>query len=162
MEHGVDVYAAEDGVVSWSFDGKFDRCPAPAEPDCREPSGPLAPGRRDGTTVCTPLGPFCRDGRGECFWCFAGGNVVVVLHERPDVFATRYDHFKKGSILVKPGEKVKKGQKLGEVGSAGRSTAPHLHFEVWGKTFYDPVDPWLGPCSPARGRSLWNRQPKPY
>ena len=39
-------------------------------------------------------------------------------------------HFHEGSILVKPGERVSVGQKLAEVGHAGNSTAPHLHFQL--------------------------------
>jgi murein DD-endopeptidase MepM/ murein hydrolase activator NlpD len=110
--------------------------------------------------VCTELGPYCQDGRGECYWCFAGGNVVVIRHRNTSgVFATRYDHFRKDSIVVKPGDMVKAGDKLGLVGSAGNSTRPHLHFEVWGKTYYDPVEPFAGECGPNRDTPLWARDP---
>ncbi len=41
---------------------------------------------------------------------------------------TRYGHLSK--ILVKEGQMVSRGEKIGEVGSTGKSTGPHLHYEV--------------------------------
>lgn len=54
------------------------------------------------------------------------GNMVEVDHGNDLV--TRYAHASK--LLVKKGDLVKRGRKLAEVGSTGRSTGPHLHFEV--------------------------------
>lgn len=54
------------------------------------------------------------------------GNMVEVDHGNDLV--TRYAHASR--LLVKKGDLVKRGQKLAEVGSTGRSTGPHLHFEV--------------------------------
>jgi len=54
------------------------------------------------------------------------GNVVLVEHE--DGLRTRYGHL--ASINVKAGEKVDSENPLGTVGSTGRSTGAHLHFEV--------------------------------
>lgn len=54
------------------------------------------------------------------------GNTVVVQH--PGGFETRYAHL--GRILVSAGDSLQTGQILGSVGSTGRSTGPHLHFEV--------------------------------
>gem|GEM_PF-7091088 len=101
--------------------------------------------------------------KGHVIGVSRGGNVVVIRHFGiPGVFATRYDHFRTGSITVKPGQRVSRGQVLGKVGSAGRSSGPHLHFEVWGSTWYEPVDPWSGVCSPRRGASLWQRPEAPW
>jgi murein DD-endopeptidase MepM/ murein hydrolase activator NlpD len=156
---GTAVRAAADGVVLFAFDGKYDQCPNENEPDCRNPEV-TAPGSTSGTTVCTPLGPYCGTGEAGCYWCFAGGNVVVLRHEGvPGVFATRYDHLKKNSVLVEPGETVRRGQKIAEAASAGNSTAPHLHFEVWGSGFYEVADPWAGACGPNLGPSLWAYDP---
>jgi murein DD-endopeptidase MepM/ murein hydrolase activator NlpD len=156
MDEGVDVYAAADGVVLWVFDGKYDNCPG-TDPDCLAPPDDwFEAGQSNGYRVCTSSGNYCGGGDCCCTWCFDGGNVAVVRHYGIDgLFATRYDHFKTNSILVKPGEAVIQGQKIGEVGSAGNSTGPHLHFEVWGNGFYMLADPWAGPCGPNQTDPMW-------
>ena len=53
--------------------------------------------------------------------------------------ATLYAHCK--TIYVKEGEKVRKGEKIGETGSTGNVTGPHLHFEIRRNDEY--VDPDL-------------------
>lgn len=160
MDAGIDVLAAADGQVLWVFDGKYDRCPNAAEADCKAPTSPLSPNMSQGYAVCTPLGPYCGSGTGNCFWCFFGANVVVIRHQNtPGVFATRYDHLRNGSIVVTPGQTVTAGQKIAEGASAGNSTGPHLHFEVWGAGFYDPVEPWAGACGPNVDESLWEYDP---
>ena len=54
------------------------------------------------------------------------GNVVDIEHGCG--FMTRYGHLR--SISVKLGEKIEKSQKVGSLGNTGRSTGPHLHYEV--------------------------------
>jgi len=54
------------------------------------------------------------------------GNMVEVNHGKG--YVTRYGHNEK--ITVKVGDTVKKGQNLAKMGSTGRSTGPHVHFEV--------------------------------
>ena len=156
---GTAVRAAADGVVLFAFDGKYDQCPNDDEPDCRTPPS-TEPGASVGNTVCTPVGNYCGTGEPGCFWCFAGGNVVVIRHEGvPGVFATRYDHLKRDSVRVQPGDSVMRGQQIAEAASAGNSTGPHLHFEVWGTGFYELADPWAGECGPNTGPSLWAYEP---
>ena len=58
---------------------------------------------------------------------FGYGNMVEVYHGGG--YSTRYGHHDK--ILVKPGDIVKRGQVVGTMGSTGRSTGPHVHFEVF-------------------------------
>jgi len=54
------------------------------------------------------------------------GNLVVIDHDHGRV--TQYGHLKE--ILVNPGQEVKRGDVIGLVGNTGRSTGPHLHYEV--------------------------------
>jgi murein DD-endopeptidase MepM/ murein hydrolase activator NlpD len=51
--------------------------------------------------------------------------------------ATRYGHM--SEILVEEGQEVAQGDVLGRLGSSGRSTGPHLHYEV--RVDGEPVDP---------------------
>ncbi|MFH1540299.1 MAG: M23 family metallopeptidase [Elusimicrobiota bacterium] len=60
-------------------------------------------------------------------WQPGYGKLIVVEHGCG--FITRYGHCSK--ILVKHGQKVKRGQTIGLVGSTGCATAPHIHYEIW-------------------------------
>jgi len=80
----------------------------------------------------------------------AYGNMVEVDHGNDLV--TRYAHASK--VLVKKGDLIKRGQKIAEVGTTGRSTGPHLHFEVLVQGVYQDPQKFLTagqklPQSPA-------------
>jgi murein DD-endopeptidase MepM/ murein hydrolase activator NlpD len=70
-------------------------------------------------------------------WDDVYGNLIVVEHS--ESLSTVYGHNDK--ILVKEGDDVTKGQVIATVGNTGRSTAPHLHFEVLKNRV--PIDPEL-------------------
>lgn len=64
------------------------------------------------------------------------GNFIKLKHMSP--YETSYSHLSK--ISVKKGQRVKKGQIIGKVGSTGASTGPHLHYQVWkNKRFVDAM-----------------------
>jgi murein DD-endopeptidase MepM/ murein hydrolase activator NlpD len=78
----------------------------------------------------------------------AAGGIVISAEQTPDYgkiikidhgsgLETRYAHASK--LLVKTGERVRKGQVIAEVGSTGRSTGPHLHYEI--RLAGNPLDP---------------------
>jgi murein DD-endopeptidase MepM/ murein hydrolase activator NlpD len=67
----------------------------------------------------------------------AYGNLIKLRHE--DGFETRYAHLKSIRKGVRNGASVKKGQIIGYVGTTGRSTGPHLHFEL--RKRGNPINP---------------------
>jgi murein DD-endopeptidase MepM/ murein hydrolase activator NlpD len=60
-------------------------------------------------------------------WSGNNGNLVVIEHGMG--FQTFYAHNRK--VIVKMGQKVKRGQIISYMGSTGRSTGPHVHYEIW-------------------------------
>jgi hypothetical protein len=78
----------------------------------------------DGQPDQKPLAPAAGIGKPEDY----SGNHVS-LEISPGIFAI-YAHAKPGSITVKPGDKVTKGQVIGKLGNSGNSSGPHLHFQL--------------------------------
>ncbi len=96
--------------------------------DFAQPTGADVYAAKDGVVV-------------EAGWGGAYGNTVVIQHS--DGTQTRYAHM--SAVHVSVGQTVTAGQHIGDVGSTGNSSGPHLHFEVMDAqgNFMDPIA-WLG------------------
>ena len=85
-----------------------------------------------GTDFAAPMGtPIMASGDGvvkKAGWCGGGGNCVKIRHN--STYQTVYAHMSKFARGIKSGVRVKQGQTIGYVGSTGKSTGPHLHYEV--------------------------------
>ena len=85
-----------------------------------------------GTDFAAPMGtPIMASGDGvvkKAGWCGGGGNCVKIKHN--STYQTVYAHMSKFARGIKNGVRVKQGQIIGYVGSTGKSTGPHLHYEV--------------------------------
>ncbi len=137
IDQGIKALAAADGVVRWSADGLYDRCPNDSERTCDEQN-------KSGLGSGATLG-------------FNAGNFAVIEHTIDGVqLLTLYAHLRKDSLSVSPGQKVVRGQVVGGVGSSGNSMIPHLHFGVYKAegVMYRPVDPWKGSCNTSSD-GLW-------
>jgi len=86
-----------------------------------------------GTPILAASGGVVREAKYQSGY----GNTVEIDHGNG--FVTRYAHASR--LLVKPGQFVNRGDLIANVGSSGRSTGPHLHFEV--RLAGQPMDPRL-------------------
>ena len=97
--------------------------------------------KHEGIDIAAPKGTPVRAGAaGEvvfsCWGPTGYGKMVIIKHQHH--LTTLYAHNSK--LISKKGNRVKQGQKISLVGSTGRSTGPHLHFEVRNKTrAKDPI-----------------------
>lgn len=110
-----------------------------------------APGR----VIRTHDGEFDRCTTADCAGGGGFGNHVVIEHD--DGKVSYYAHMRRGSVAVREGDAVRCGQRLGQVGSSGFSTGPHLHFEV--RVGGGSDDPFTGPCG---GPQSWWVEQGPY
>lgn len=92
-----------------------------------------------GVDMAGPVGtPVLTTGEGTVMfagWQSGYGNVIKIQHALG--VETRYGHLSK--IHVKAGQKVSRGARIGDMGNTGRSTGPHLHYEV--RVNGEAVDP---------------------
>ena len=104
-----------------------------------------------GKVVYSHDGEYDKCSSGKCSGGGGYGNYVKLQHS--DGKVTYYAHMKKGTVAVKTGQTVTCGQKLGQIGSSGYSTGPHLHFEV--RSGSSRRDPFKGGCG---GYGYWVSQ----
>ncbi len=100
-------------------------------------------GNKRGTTVVASASGkvvkvvnYCKEGATSCGGKY--GNYITIEH--PNGMQTKYAHLQ--SVSVSLGETISQGEKVGTIGNTGRSTGPHLHFEVIksnGSTMKPPV-----------------------
>ena len=83
------------------------------------------------------------------------GNYLLIKHS--DTYSTAYAHLNKFAKGIKPGVRVRQGQVVGYVGTTGRSTGPHLHYEVLkhGKQI-NPMKMKQPSATQLKGRDLEN------
>lgn len=84
------------------------------------------------------------------------GNAVVIDHG--EGWETQYSHLKRNSILVRPGDRVEAGQRLGQIGLSGKTQFPHVEFSLRRNGKW--IDPFTG-RTPGSGcgepaTSLWS------
>ena len=96
--------------------------------------------RHEGIDFCTPVGTSVYASESGVVTKAARegsyGNVIFIKHGNG--LETRYAHCSK--LLVSAGQSVQRGQMIAKSGNTGRSTGPHLHFEVRvGKTATNPI-----------------------
>ncbi len=104
------------GLLSWPTVGVITQCPIWYHMafDIANPSSPPIMAAADGTVTLVQ------------YLTYDYGRHVVITHDNG--YQTLYAHMIE--IYVKPGERVTRGQVIGKMGSTGRSTGTHLHFEV--------------------------------
>lgn len=113
--------------ISQGFHGRFSHSEQPSTfaVDIALPVGTNISAARAGVVIWVK-DDYHMGGRDEYFLDKA--NYVKVLHE-DGTYAT-YAHILQGTVVVKPGDKVKAGDVLARSGSSGYSTGPHLHFVI--------------------------------
>lgn len=108
-----------DGILNWPMSGKV-----------TSPYGTRSSGFHSGIDIGGSIGRGVYSAAGGkvvlASWYYAYGNCIVVDHGNG--MKTRYAHL--SAYKVKVGDTVERGQLIGLCGNTGRSTGPHLHFEV--------------------------------
>jgi murein DD-endopeptidase MepM/ murein hydrolase activator NlpD len=86
------------------------------------------------------------------------GNQIIIDHGFG--YKTMYAHLQ--SFKVRQGERIKRGQVIGTVGSTGKSTSPHLHYEVWKNNRpVDPINYFFNDITPEQYEEMLNLSQRP-
>jgi len=116
-----------------------------------------APGVVQGTRDGEPDVAVSKRGRAALGGRDAGNGVAL---DHGDGWVTQYSHLRRGSVRVRPGQRVERGEVLGLVGNSGNADFPHVDFTIRKNGL--PLDPFApeGPAacteSPASHASLWS------
>ncbi|MGB3696356.1 MAG: M23 family metallopeptidase [Gordonia sp. (in: high G+C Gram-positive bacteria)] len=103
QDYGQNVYAVADGTITATLDDVTANAPGILPASDPVLAAKITVDNVDGNHIVQDL----------------GGGVWAM-----------YAHLQEGSLLVKPGDKVTKGQLIGKLGNTGNSNAPHLHFQL--------------------------------
>lgn len=116
---GADLKATGDAKFAWPLKGVV-----------TSPFGPRDGKMHEGIDISVPEGTpvFAAGGGKVIFSADHGGYGNVVIIQHADNYFTVYAHNRE--LLVKEGQTVKQGEKIALSGNTGRSSGPHLHFEV--------------------------------
>jgi hypothetical protein len=130
----IDWYALDDQHRSWAGDpSKLSNYLTYGRPVIAAADGVVVAARNDIPETTSAPGPPPVPPITETV-----GNDVI-LRVAPGVFLL-HGHMQPGSVRVRVGQRVKRGDILGLIGSSGNSTTPHLHFQVLTRPTFFPAD----------------------
>ncbi len=149
----VDLDPAEDAILDWdcsiyTYDGHRGVDSTPRSFGFQDVGVPIYAALA-GRVVDTQDGEPDRNKE----WANQRANYVLIDHGGQIAV---YTHMRKNSVAVSTGDMVVPGQQIGLMGSSGRSTITHLHFET--RVDDEPQEAFAGPCRP--GNSGFTKQPK--
>jgi murein DD-endopeptidase MepM/ murein hydrolase activator NlpD len=129
MHEGIDFGRVDNTQYKFTDDSKF-IWPVPSSKKVSSKFGQRRGRHHDGIDIPAVTGThIVASATGNVIvsgWMRGYGKVIVIKHD--DGYHTVYAHNSKH--FVKKGQRVSQGEVIGKVGSTGRSTGPHLHFEI--------------------------------
>ncbi|MDX1470443.1 MAG: M23 family metallopeptidase, partial [Flavobacteriaceae bacterium] len=113
--YGEPIFAIEDGIVEAVKDGEIESDSNLRQPDESDEDYSLRTAQQQQALLAKGFSNIL-------------GNYIILKHDNGEY--SFYVHLKNGSVKVKNGEQVKRGQEIAALGHSGNSTEPHLHFHV--------------------------------